>query len=89
MTKGRQALGHSEVEAIRDCAIALKGDRFRGHEYHYSIADVDVDATFAYKMIVGAGINGLDGLTEHNILARTITHTYTQCPRDLKFSFVK
>ena len=69
MTKGRQALGHSEVEAIRDCAIALKGDRFRGHEYHYSIAEVDADARFAYKMIVGAGINGLDGLTEHNILA--------------------
>ena len=69
MTKGRQALGHSEVEAIRDCAIAHKGDRFRGHEYHYSIADVDADATFAYKMIVGAGINGVDGLVEHNILA--------------------
>ena len=69
MTKGRQALGHSEVEAIRDCAIALKGDRFRGHEYHYSVAEVDADASFAYKMIVGTGINGFDGLTEHNILA--------------------
>jgi len=69
MTKGRQALGHSEVEVIRDCAIALKGDRFRGHEYHYSIAEVDADASFAYKMIVGTGINGFDGLTEHNILA--------------------
>lgn len=69
MTKGRQALGHSEVIAIRDCAIALKGDRFRGHEYHYSIAEVDADARFAYKMIVGAGINGFDGLIEHNILA--------------------
>jgi cobyrinic acid a,c-diamide synthase len=69
MTKGRQALGHSEVEVIRDCAIALKGDRFRGHEYHYSIADVDDDATFAYKMVLGAGINGLDGITEHNVLA--------------------
>ena len=69
MTKGRQALGHSEVEAIRDCAIALKGDRFRGHEYHYSIAEVDADACFAYKMIVGKGINGFDGLSEHNILA--------------------
>ncbi len=69
MTKGRQALGHSEVEAIRDCTIALKGDHFRGHEYHYSIADVDDDATFAYKMVTGAGINGFDGITEHNILA--------------------
>ena len=69
MTKGRQALGHSEVEAIRDCAIALRGDRFRGHEYHYSVAEVDADASFAYKMIVGTGINGFDGLTEHNILA--------------------
>jgi cobyrinic acid a,c-diamide synthase len=69
MTKGRQALGHSEVEAIRDCVIALKGDRFRGHEYHYSIADVDDDATFAYKMVAGVGINGFDGITEYNILA--------------------
>jgi len=50
MTQKRQALGHMEVEAVRDCAIARIGDTLRGHEYHYSTALVDRDARFAYRV---------------------------------------
>jgi cobyrinic acid a,c-diamide synthase len=69
MTDNLQALGHSEFEIVQDCAIAGPGERLRGHEYHYSVAEPDRDARFAYKMIRGTGIQGCDGIVEYNVLA--------------------
>jgi cobyrinic acid a,c-diamide synthase len=69
MTDNLQALGHSEVEIVQDCAIAGRGERLRGHEYHHSVAEPDRDARFAYKMIRGTGISGCDGIVEYNVLA--------------------
>lgn len=69
MTDNLQALGHSEVEIVQDCAIAGCWERLRGHEYHYSVAEPDRDARFAYKMIRGTGIHGCDGFVEYNVLA--------------------
>lgn len=69
MTDNLQALGHSEVEIVQDCAVAGRGERLRGHEYHYSVAEPDRDARFAYKMIRGTGIHGCDGIVEYNALA--------------------
>jgi cobyrinic acid a,c-diamide synthase len=69
MTDNLQAIGHSEVEIVRDCAIAGRGERLRGHEYHYSVAEPDRDARFAYKMVRGTGIRGCDGIVEYNVLA--------------------
>jgi len=78
MTKKRQALGHAEVEAVRDCAIARSGDTLRGHEYHYSTASVDRDARFAYRVTKGDGIDGRDGIVESNVLASYLhTHVYS------------
>jgi cobyrinic acid a,c-diamide synthase len=68
-TDNLQALGHSEFEIVQDCAIAGRGERLRGHEYHYSVAEPDRDARFAYKMIRGTGIHGCDGIVESNVLA--------------------
>jgi len=77
MTKKRQALGHAEVETIRDCAVARRGETVRGHEYHYSTASVDPDARFAYRVTKGAGINGHDGVMENNVIASYLhTHVY-------------
>ncbi len=78
MTQKRQALGHAEVEAVRDCAIARSGDTLRGHEYHYSTASVDRDARFAYRVTKGDGINGHDGIVESNVVASYLhTHVYS------------
>jgi cobyrinic acid a,c-diamide synthase len=68
-TANLQAVGHSEAQVVRDCAVAVTGERLRGHEYHHSIATVDDDARFAYKMIRGIGVNGCDGITEYSTLA--------------------
>jgi cobyrinic acid a,c-diamide synthase len=75
MTQKRQALGHAEAEAVRDCAIARSGDTLRGHEYHYSTASVDRDARFAYRVTKGEGINGHDGIMENNAVASYL-HTH-------------
>ena len=82
MTRKRQALGHVEVEAITDCAIARSGDRLRGHEYHYSTASVDTDARFAYRVTKGKGIDGRDGITESNVVGSYLhVHVYSM-PRE-------
>jgi cobyrinic acid a,c-diamide synthase len=69
VTDNLQAVGHSEAEVVRDCAIAVKGERLRGHEYRHLVAAVDDDARFAYKMRRGIGIDGCDGLVEYNTIA--------------------
>jgi cobyrinic acid a,c-diamide synthase len=78
MTKKIQALGYVTVEAVKDCAIARSGDILRGHEYHYSIAMVDSDARFAYRVKQGDGIDGRDGITEGNVVASYLhAHAYS------------
>ena len=78
MTRKRQALGHVEVHAIGDCAIARTGDILRGHEYHYSTASVDNDARFTYRVTTGKGIDGRDGITESNVVASYLhAHVYS------------
>jgi len=48
-----QALDHVELEAARDSPVAAGGETRRGHEFHYSSADVDADATFAFDVVRG------------------------------------
>ncbi len=78
MMPRRQALGHAAGKALSDCAVARKGEVLRGHEYHYSTASVDDDARFAFKMIKGDGINGYDGMVEHNVVGSYLhVHAYS------------
>ena len=78
MTRKMQALGHVEVQAVTDCAIARSGDILRGHEYHYSTASVDNDVRFAYRVTQGKGIDGRDGITESNVVASYLhSHVYS------------
>ncbi len=36
MRKGRSHLGYREIMLEKDCILGKKGDRLRGHEFHYS-----------------------------------------------------
>jgi cobyrinic acid a,c-diamide synthase len=66
MRERYQALDHVELRARRDSPVATAGGRRRGHEFHYSAATVDGDATFAFDVERGDGIDGdHDGLTEY------------------------
>ncbi len=71
-----QALDHVELRARRDTLTADRGEILRGHEFHYSRADVATDAEFAFDVERGEGIeNGADGLTAHRTLG-TYAHVH-------------
>jgi cobyrinic acid a,c-diamide synthase len=73
-----QALDHVELEARANTLTADGGDCLRGHEFHYSSAAVGSDATFAFDVVRGDGIDGEhDGLTEYHTLG-TYCHVHAQ-----------
>ncbi|MHC3437736.1 cobyrinic acid a,c-diamide synthase [Natrialbaceae archaeon A-gly3] len=73
-----QALDHVELEAVDGTLTADAGERIRGHEFHYSTADVDGDARFAFETVRGDGIDGdHDGLTEYDSLG-TYAHVHAE-----------
>ena len=73
-----QALDHVEVRAAGASAVAADGRRLRGHEFHYSSADVGADARFAFAMERGDGITGeRDGLAEYGTLG-TYCHVHPE-----------
>ena len=70
-----QALDHVELSARSDTVTATSGAHLRGHEFHYSAATLGSDASFAFDMVRGDGIDGEhDGLTEYNTVG-----TYCHC----------
>ena len=76
MRERYQALDHVELVAREDALTAAAGETLRGHEFHYSSADVDADATFAFDVERGDGIaDGKDGLVEHRTLG-TYAHVH-------------
>ncbi|MCU4750986.1 cobyrinic acid a,c-diamide synthase [Halobacteria archaeon AArc-curdl1] len=73
-----QALNHVELEALEGTLTAGRGETIRGHEFHYSSADVGKDARFAFETIRGKGITGdRDGLTEYQSLG-TYVHVHPE-----------
>jgi cobyrinic acid a,c-diamide synthase len=73
-----RALDHVELRATRRSPIAGRGERLRGHEFHYSSAAVGRDARFAFATERGEGIDdGRDGLLEHATLG-TYCHVHPE-----------
>ncbi|MFC6787190.1 cobyrinic acid a,c-diamide synthase [Halobaculum halobium] len=73
-----QALDHVELRARDDALTARAGETRRGHEFHYSSAEVDDDARFAFEVVRGDGIaDGMDGLTEYRTLG-TYAHVHPE-----------
>ena len=71
-----QALDHVELESRDRTLTADAGTTLRGHEFHYSEADVADDARFAFDVVRGRGVDGeRDGLTEYRTLG-TYAHVH-------------
>lgn len=71
-----QALDHVELVATTDTLTASEGDTVRAHEFHYSSADTQTDARFAFDVDGGTGIDdGHDGLFEYQTLG-TYAHVH-------------
>ena len=76
MCKRYQALDHVELRAREGALTAEAGSTLRGHEFHYSRADVAPDANFAFDVERGDGIaDGKEGLTAHRTLG-TYAHVH-------------
>ena len=78
LTKRLHAVGYVAAVSVTDCLLFRKGERFRGHEFHYSTVNLNADATqyFAYKLLRGVGIvNKRDGIFRENVLA-SYTHLH-------------
>ncbi|QLD89831.1 cobyrinic acid a,c-diamide synthase [Natronomonas salina] len=76
MRERYQALDHVELVARDDALTADAGASVRGHEFHYSSADVAPDASFAFDVEGGDGIaDGKDGLAEYRTLG-TYAHVH-------------
>ncbi|MFC6864379.1 cobyrinic acid a,c-diamide synthase [Halomicroarcula sp. GCM10025817] len=73
-----QALDHVELRATRETLTAAAADRRRGHEFHYSSADVAGDAQFAFDVVRGDGmLDGQDGLCAYRTLG-TYCHLHPE-----------
>ncbi|MFW5903183.1 MAG: cobyrinic acid a,c-diamide synthase [Halolamina sp.] len=73
-----QAIDHVELRANESTLTARDGEAVRGHEFHYSRADVAPDARFAFEVERGDGIDGdHDGLTEYRTLG-TYAHVHAE-----------
>lgn len=73
-----QALDHVELRATTDTLTATQGEQLRGHEFHYSTATVAPDASYAFRVERGTGIEDeRDGLTEFRTLG-TYAHIHAE-----------
>ncbi|XVH31615.1 cobyrinic acid a,c-diamide synthase [Haloferacaceae archaeon DSL9] len=73
-----QALDHVELRANRSGPTASAGETRRGHEFHYSSHDGATDATYAFDVERGRGIDGdHDGLTEYETVG-TYAHVHPE-----------
>jgi len=76
MCERYQALDHVRLSARRAALTADAGGTLCGHEFHYSSAEVDSDARFAFDVERGDGIvDEMDGLTEYRTLG-TYCHVH-------------
>ena len=75
-----RVVGYVKLRARVECPIAGKGDKLRGHEFHYSRVR-DLPADFAFQVLRGEGIgNGMDGALVYNTLGMFTHLHYLSCP---------
>ncbi|WP_117238369.1 cobyrinate a,c-diamide synthase [Thermus sediminis] len=67
---GKPVLGYREVEALRDNPVAARGDRLKGHEFHY--ARLPASPSPAWRRVGGGEV---EGWTDGRVLA-SFVHLY-------------
>jgi len=74
--KDKLTIGYTLLEALRDSPLGRAGERFRGHEFHYSVVTDPGQTRFALRNVLGKGIwDSMDGALEYNAIA-TYSHFY-------------
>lgn len=80
MTQDRLTIGYREVEALRSTPLLDRGERMRGHEFHWSTADPPQTAVAAYRL-VPEGV--LEGYCVGSILASYVHLSFAASPAPL------
>ena len=79
LTDRVQALKYTIAEVTQDNIISKKGEKFHGHEFHYSKVIVDsnnIQHDLAFNILRGKGsYNNQDGFMQRNTLASYV-HTH-------------
>ncbi len=79
LTDRVQALKYTIAEVKEDNIISKKGEKFHGHEFHYSkvlVDDTNIKHKLAFNILRGKGsYNNQDGFIERNTLASYV-HTH-------------
>ena len=87
MTTNVQALGYVQGQTVHALPCFPAGLSIRGHEFHYSRVIPASDATYAFTLQRGKGIeNGRDGLMQNRTIG-TFTHAYFS--RDFARHFIQ
>jgi cobyrinic acid a,c-diamide synthase len=58
MERARLTIGYREVEAVQSSALLEQGQRVRGHEFHWSVADAPPAALAAYRVLPSGPLEG-------------------------------
>lgn len=90
LTDKVQALKYTIAEVQEDNIISKKGDKFNGHEFHYSKVIVpELKNKMAFKILRGEGsYNNQDGFIEKNTLASYV-HTHVAAMPDFGSNFTR
>ena len=80
MTHDRLTIGYREVEALRPTALMHRGERMRGHEFHWSTADPPQPAMAAYRLLPE---DVLEGYCVGSILASYVHLNFAASPAPL------
>lgn len=91
LTKKVQGLSYTIAEVMQDNPILKKGEKYHGHEFHYSKVEYTGSDKndFAFEMKRGVGITGkYDGLLKNKTVASYI-HTHTSCLPDFAYNFTQ
>jgi cobyrinic acid a,c-diamide synthase len=80
MTHDRLTIAYREVEALQPTALLDRGERMRGHEFHWSTADPPPAAAAAYRLLPE---NILEGYCVGSILASYVHLSFAASPAPL------
>jgi cobyrinic acid a,c-diamide synthase len=58
MQRQQLTIGYREVEALRDSPLLRRGERMRGHEFHWSTADEPPSVLAAYRLLPDGPLEG-------------------------------
>jgi cobyrinic acid a,c-diamide synthase len=80
MTRDQLTIGYREVEAIRPSALFERGERMRGHEFHWSTTEPPHAGIAAYRLLPA---ECLEGYRVGSILASYVHLSFAASPRPL------